>query len=566
MGTNSVSSWHRWATPAALSNSALLWYIPGGVTGVVFSVPLVERGAPDRLTWLVIALLSQGAFSGLVLLTRLVAPRLISKPVAILLTLILAGGVRGVVIYLLASSWQPMGFGVSPVFQILTSAVMSTAWMGALGYLIQANKNYRATFETLFWQAVAAQRSLVTPSTRKRSEVVDEVARTRAAILEDLETIDASKDYGRQLHEASEMLHEAVEQQIRPLSHQLWAEQKVRPPAIRFGALLFDAISNWDPPLRAIAVLLTAVIGVGTVRSAGLVIGFEVAVISVTTAILVLLVRALLIARHPHWRGWVSPLVVVVLPVAVGLSLEVIANKMMGIRPDPSGSMIVAISIPVIVVIATAIAGVQAERNLIISSLQLRIDMAQVDEVAVMQIDAEHDAQMGTYLHHRVQSELTALALQLEQASRQYDEVSALQVVNSARERLSRSLDGDSIENSDTGRVRLAQIPEDWSGIAVVELTLPSGDFGSATQWQTAALIADEAVGNAVRSGGAGQISVQVEVSESALVLVVTDNGGGVSASAKGGMGSAWLDMNAPGRWSRESTPAGTKLTVEVTA
>ena len=126
MGTNSVSSWHRWATPAALSNSALLWYIPGGVTGVVFTVPLVERDAPDRLTWLVIALLSQGAFSGLVLLTRLVAPRLISKPVAILLTLILAGGVRGVVIYLLASSWQPMGFGVSPVFQILTSAVMST--------------------------------------------------------------------------------------------------------------------------------------------------------------------------------------------------------------------------------------------------------------------------------------------------------------------------------------------------------------------------------------------------------------------------------------------------------
>ena len=69
-----------------------------------------------------------------------------------------------------------------------------------------------------------------------------------------------------------------------------------------------------------------------------------------------------------------------------------------------------------------------------------------------------------------------------------------------------------------------------------------------------------------MRSGGAGQISVQVEVSESALVLVVTDNGGGVSASTKGGMGSAWLDMNAPGRWSRESTPAGTKLTVEVTA
>ena len=62
MGTNSVSSWHRWATPAALSNSALLWYIPGGVTGVVFTVPLVERDAPDRLTWLVIALLSNMPF------------------------------------------------------------------------------------------------------------------------------------------------------------------------------------------------------------------------------------------------------------------------------------------------------------------------------------------------------------------------------------------------------------------------------------------------------------------------------------------------------------------------
>lgn len=565
MGTNSVSRWHRLITPAALSTSALLWFIPGGVIGVVFTVPVFQRAAPDRLTWLAIAVLAQGAFSGLVVLTRFIAPRAVTEPVVILLILVTAGAARGVVIDLLALGLHPVGYGVNPVYLILTSALMSAAWMGSIGYLIQANKDYRANFETLFWQAVVVQRALVeTPNTR-RSEVVDEVSSTRLAALKGLEAIEDSRDFGRQLHEAAEMLHEAVEKQIRPLSHELWAEQRVQPPSLRVGALLFDAIARWDPPLRAIAVLLAVVIGVGSVRSAGLLIGFEVAVIAVLSALVVLLIRGSLIALRPNWRAWVSPLAVVALPIAAGVSLYAIATQMMGIRPDPFGSMVIALAIPVIMVIATATAGLQAERNLIITSLKMRIDVGQVYEVAAMQINAEHDARMGTYLHHRVQSELTALALQLEQASRQYDEVSALQVVNSARERLSRSLDGDLDAKSDTGRVRLAQIAEDWSGIAVVELTLPSGDFGTAGQWHSAALIADEAVGNAVRSGGADQIRVQVEVSESALVLVVTDNGGGVSASAKAGLGSAWLDVNAPGRWSRESTPAGTKLTVEVT-
>lgn len=95
MGTNSVSWWHRLITPAALSTSALLWFIPGGVIGVVFTVPVFQRAAPDRLTWLAIAVLAQGAFSGLVVLTRFIAPRAVTEPVVILLILVTAGAARG---------------------------------------------------------------------------------------------------------------------------------------------------------------------------------------------------------------------------------------------------------------------------------------------------------------------------------------------------------------------------------------------------------------------------------------------------------------------------------------
>lgn len=565
MVMTSASRLSRWATPAALSTSALLWYIPGGVFGVVFTVPVFAPGAPDHITWLAIAVLAQGAFSGLVLLARLIAPRLCAKPGAILLILVAAGAVRGLVIYRLASGLQPVGFGAHPVYQILTSALMSTVWMGSLGYLIQANKDYRATFATLFWQAVAVQRALVEAPNKRRSDVVDEVSNTRSAVVKVLEVIGESSDISRQLHEAAEMLHDAVERQIRPLSHQLLAEQKAPPPSLQFGALLFDAISSWDPPLRVTVVLLAGLIGVGSSRSAGLVIGLEVTAISVLSALLVLLIRARLISVHPNWRAWVSPLAVVALPIASGVSLQVLGSQIIGIRPDPYGVLVITLAIPLSVIVITALAGLQAEHNLIVSSLQMRIDLGQVYEVAAMQVDAEQNAQLGTYLHHRVQSELTALAIQLEQASRQYDNVSALQIVNSARERLSRSLGDDLDLDSPTGRARLAQIAENWSGIAAVELSLPTWDFGTAEQWKSVALIVDEAIGNAVRSGGAGRISVQVVVSETSMVLVVTDNGSGVSSSAKGGLGSAWLDINAPGRWSRESSTAGTKLTVTIT-
>lgn len=564
MLVSSANRWRRLATPAALSTRALFWYIPGGVLGVVFTVPVFERGAPDRITWLAIAVLAQGAFSGLVLLTRLIPLRICHQPGAILVILAVSGAVRGLVIDRLASGLNPAGFGVHPVYQILTSALMSTVWMGSIGYLIQANKDYRATFETLFWRAVAVQRALVTVPDARRSDIVDEVASARLAVLQELEAIDESNDLGRQLHEAAEMLHDAVEQQIRPLSHELFAEKKVEPPPTRFGGLLFDAISNWDPPLRITVVLLAGLIGIGSTRSAGLVIGVEVAAISALSTLVVLLIRARLIRSYPSWRPWVSPLAVIALPIVAGLSLELIGNQILGIRPDPNGAMVIAVAIPISVIFITALFGVQAERNLIIASLQLRIDIGQVYAVAAMQVNAELDAQLGTYLHHRVQSELTAIALQLKKASLQYDDASALQVINSARERLSRTLSDDvDIELSD-GRARLVQMVEDWAGIAAIELFLPNGDFGTAAQWESTALIADEAIGNSVRAGGAGQINVQVVVEESSLVLTVTDNGIGVSSSAKGGLGSAWLDINAPGRWSRESTPAGTTLTVEI--
>ena len=564
MLVNSAIWWRRLATPAALSTRALFWYIPGGVLGVVFTVPVFERGAPDRITWLAIAVLAQGAFSGLVLLTRLIPPRICHQPGTVLVILAVSGAVRGLVINGLASGLNPAGFGMHPVYQILTSALMSTVWMGSIGYLIQANKDYRATFETLFWQSVAVQRALVTVPDARRSDIVDEVTSARSAVLQELEAIDESNDLGRQLHEAAEMLHDAVDQQIRPLSHELFAEKKVEPPPTRFGGLLFDAISSWDPPLRITVVLLAALIGIGSTRSAGLVIGVEVAAISALSALVILLIRARLISSYPSWRPWVSPLAVIALPIFAGLSLEFIGNQILGIRPDPNGAMVVAIAIPISVVFITALFGVQAERNLIIASLQLRIDIGQVYAVAAMQVNAELDAQLGTYLHHRVQSELTAIALQLKNASLQYDDASALQVINSARERLSRTLSDDVDSELSDGRARLVQMVENWAGIAAIELNLPSRDFGTAAQWRSAALIADEAIGNSVRSGGAHEISVRVAVEESSLVLTVTDNGMGVSSSAKGGLGSAWLDINAPGRWSRESTPAGTTLTVEI--
>ena len=396
---SNANRWKRLATPAALSTRALLWYIPGGILGVVFTVPVFERGAPDRITWLAIAVLAQGAFSGLVLLTRLIPPRICHQPGAILVILAVSGAVRGLVIDRLASGLNPAGFGVHPVYQILTSALMSTVWMGSIGYLIQANKDYRATFETLFWQAVAVQRALVTVPDARRSDIVDEVASARSAVLQELEAIDESHDFGRQLHEAAEMLHDAVDQQIRPLSHELFAEKRVEPPPTRFGALLFDAISSWDPPLRISIVLLVALIGVGSARSAGLVIGVEVAAISALSALAVLLIRARLISSYPSWRPWVSPLAVIALPIAAGLSLEVLGNQLLGIRPDPYGAMVVAIAIPISVIFITALFGVQAERNLIIASLQLRIDIGQVYEVAAIQVNAERDTQLATYLH-----------------------------------------------------------------------------------------------------------------------------------------------------------------------
>jgi signal transduction histidine kinase len=74
-----------------------------------------------------------------------------------------------------------------------------------------------------------------------------------------------------------------------------------------------------------------------------------------------------------------------------------------------------------------------------------------------------------------------------------------------------------------------------------------------------------EAVGNAIRHGNATTIEIGIHDQASDLVgLVITDNGSGLTDGAAPGVGSHLFDALAY-EWSRNTSPAGTTITAELT-
>ena len=130
---------------------------------------------------------------------------------------------------------------------------------------------------------------------------------------------------------------------------------------------------------------------------------------------------------------------------------------------------------------------------------------------------------------------------------------SVIEMRNSLRDSLAGLLDQD--EEAPDLKTQYAGIGDTWAGIVEVAIDVPE-DLMSAVQVDLvlaafAGDLAQEAVSNAVRHGGASSVWISMERSdEDVVTLTVRDNGKGVIANPGRGLGSQQLDDCAL-EWSR---------------
>ena len=99
---------------------------------------------------------------------------------------------------------------------------------------------------------------------------------------------------------------------------------------------------------------------------------------------------------------------------------------------------------------------------------------------------------------------------------------------------------------------RLYRIKSAWSGIAQIDLNLPANLDLDAEKQSLFVQIVEEAINNAVRSGGAKRVDVEATLISDRGLTFTVKNDGKLDDTAIEGLGTQWLNSRVSSNWSRK--------------
>jgi two-component sensor histidine kinase len=233
-----------------------------------------------------------------------------------------------------------------------------------------------------------------------------------------------------------------------------------------------------------------------------------------------------------------------------------------------SGPAVSVLSVLSSITIAWCIAAVQiierrrrlGEQELLDTNEQLQISISQMRQELWL-----YRRDLIWVIHGPLQSALISAALKLQAP----EPLSAREMIDlrSHIDSAYATLDSGDHEGPDFSGF-LTSIRQLWEGLCTITVSDPhdvSPRIDESLPMAAAVTeIIREAVGNAIRHGGATTVAIALDSDDERLLsIVVTDNGTGVVEGASPGLGSALFDALAF-RWSRETSTHGTTVRAEV--
>jgi signal transduction histidine kinase len=483
----------------------------------------------------------------------------------------MAGAIRGFVLEVGAGLLGVSGISTSDVVsRTLNSAVISVIGVALIGATLAWRADFRAQYRLLRDRAI-----LIGTAAHEGEDVEPSVLEAWTAMKRDLDTAlqaaNSRLDDGasqRDMQEAAALLTNAIDVNLRPAARAMWQETLPADEPIRLGSLLVDTIERWRLPIRETLGFFLVVVGIGSVVRSGLVEGGAYTVRYLIVTGLMLWASTSLARANPRRAPVIAVVTLVLLPPVILLVDHWVGQVLLGLPEDPAGQFIVALQTPITTVFIAMAFEAFREREQVLMALQARID----DEVALLRQQggrSHRDAQrLSAFVHHSVQSELSAIAMQASEAAATND-IATMEVVrHQTRARLDQleALDAHSPPwaRPERGRDRIDTVVRAWTGILEIEVDLPEESACRDDQWQLAARVIEEGLANSARHSDAGRVVLVARCESNCLVLRVSDDGSSSPHHSTPGMGAQWLDRVAPGEWSLRQTQQGAVLLVRI--
>ena len=517
-------------------------------------------------SWLLAVAVSQALFAIVIVGMRML--RREGPPLFVACTLAVAGAVRGIAIAFGVQVQQGQSFSASELItRTANSMVISVLGVALIGGTLAWLAQYRGEYQVLVDRAVALER-MRGGEDRVDLKVLETWTTVKLALNDALErarqelTAPATAEG---LESASALIAATVNVELRPVSQAMWTEPAPTKQRLRIRAFFADTLRTWRPPVLVILAFYVVVIGIGALVRIGWADGGAFIARYVIAVGVILWISKVLAAQFRGHAALIAVVTLIMLPLVLLLADLWVVKGILGAPLDAIGDVTIAMQTPVTVLFISTAVSTFRDRPRILGELQQRID---VDVVSIMTRQSDV-RQLGLYIHHSVQSELSAIAMQLHEAALTEDAQTRDAVSSSVLGRLQRFQSIDAATPPWLGRAggneRINEVIAAWAGIMTIHVALPDEHECRLDQWHVAAQVIEEALANAARHGDASEVSIQGVVG-SELTLVISDNGTsrGQLDVIRPGIGSQWLEYVAPGEWSLVRTSTGATLTVAI--
>ncbi len=183
-----------------------------------------------------------------------------------------------------------------------------------------------------------------------------------------------------------------------------------------------------------------------------------------------------------------------------------------------------------------------------------------IDSIARSRQIVQIAQEASKVLHGAIQTRLIACAMVIERASATGNHKAFRNAIEEALKVLNTPLAptqfASTIHQEVERKVSL------WEELCDFTVHVDIGELITAQESAvTVGRIVEEGIANAIRHGGATQVSIEVTVNDDTIKIVVTDNGSGIKAGTPG-MGSAFIQQASAGKWSLKALATGSRLEV----
>ena len=346
------------------------------------------------------------------------------------------------------------------------------------------------------------------------------------------------------------------------MSKELLGTLDLNSPKVPYASSIREVLAQWYVPkwtVLAISGLFVLVASVSRAEINGLLFALEYVAFLATTLWSV----SALIARSPRASSVIALTVLVLFPfVFLGISV-LIGQVVFDVPADYVGAFVVGIQGSAIMLAAALFTRMNMEQQLRLDHIRLSIDQQVIELLTQREAAARATVELGLFVHHSIQSELTSVAIRLQEAALSGNPEVMLQERAFTKVKLDQLPRQAPWVAPRTGLHHIQEVVDAWTGIAEINLDLPNEPEISGSTWQLIAYIVEEGVTNAVRTGKARKLDVSVRIMDTEVELKIHDDGDLNTVSRDRGTGTLWLDRIAPHRWSLGEDADGTVLTVK---